>query len=640
MLGRRHVDSPIEESRFITGSIFLVFLATMLLIRLWYLQIYRSEYYLRLSESNRIRRIEIPAPRGVIFDRKGRVILGNRPFFDLVLIPQYVNDEEKTLAIISQLLHLSITDLRRDARNSRGQPKFLPITLKRNLTIHEVAIIEAQKSFLPGVEINIAPRRDYKEDAPPHILGYVGEISPEELKARNEQEADNPYFPGELVGKHGLEAQWESLLRGRRGYKYIQVDAHGRQTRFAEDLGWKFPTKPAIPGVDLVLTLDMDLQREAINAFQGKYGAVVVMDPRNGEILAMVSSPSYNPEIYQEGISHDKWQALVNDPFKPLFDKTTGGAFAPGSVYKPVVALAALEEGIIRPEKTFPCHGVFTLGRDTFRCHNRWGHGLINLEQALVLSCDVYFYHLGVELGVDRIAKYAQALGLGKKLGVRLNKEEAGLVPTTAWRKQFYKTPFTLGDAPSLAIGQGANLLTPLQLASVYASIANGGKVWRPIIVKKASNHIGETIREHGPEQIQEVKVISAKSFRIIRHMLQAVVEDPRGTGRRVRVPGHTVAGKTGSAQVVSLKKARDRKEAMSMKWQEHALFAAFSPVENAEIVVAVVSENDPVAGGGREAAPVAQRIIKKYWESQEGSLEASGGLPREESVSNVLESR
>ena len=613
--GRRHSECPIEDSRFSLASVLILVVLGVLLIRIWYLQVYRGEFYLQMSENNRVRRMEISAPRGMIFDRQGKLILGNRPFYDLVFTPQYVRDEEKTLKVIANLLHLSFAELQTEVRRVRGQPKFLPVILKRNLSLHEVAIIEGQKSFLPGIDINIAPRRDYQEGVPPHIVGYVGEISAESLKTLNQKDPDNPYLLGELIGKHGLELQWEALLRGKRGYKFIQVDAFGRQTHFSDDIGWKFPINPAVPGVDLTLTLDSELQQVAMQAFQGKQGSVIAMNPQNGEIYAMLSTPDFDPSIYQEGISFDKWQALINDPFKPLFDKTTGGTFPPGSAYKILVSIAALEEGIINPESKHFCPGVFTLGKQPFHCHKRQGHGSINLTDALALSCDVYFYHLGIELGMDRIAKYAKAFGLGEKLGLKLNREEPGLIPTNEWWKKRFGFPANKGDLPSLAIGQGANLVTPLQLANLYATIANGGNVWRPYLVKKATNSVGETLFEQRPELLHQVGVVKPQTYDLIKKFLLQVVES--GTGRRAKVEGVTVAGKTSTAQVVSLKKTSNKK-ATRMQWREHAMFAAFSPVDNAEIVVAIVSENDVEdRGGGFSAAPVAQKILQAYWNAK-----------------------
>ena len=609
-------ESPLVEKRFLWSNILLILIFSTLTVRLWYLQVYKGDYYRKISENNRIRRIEVPAPRGMIFDKNGQVVLGNRPFFDLVYIPQYVKDTETTLRIIASLLHEPVSSFERMLRASRGRPKFLPTTLKRNLSIHEVSLIESNKVFLPGIEINVAPRRDYNDHTPPHIVGYMGEISAKNLKAKNEEDPDNPYLPGDLIGKQGLESRWEKELRGKRGYRLIQVDAFGRQTSMFEHEGWSLPVRPAVPGSDLILTLDIELQKAVKKAFQGKNGAVVVMNPRNGEILAMLSSPDYKPSIYQDGLSVDKWQSLILDPFKPLFDKTTGGSFAPGSVYKPVVALAALSENLVTSATKHNCRGAFELGRDVFHCWHRGGHGKTDMRNALMKSCDIYFYNIGVELGVDKIAKYALDLGLGERLGVMLNKEDPGLIPTTAWKKKSSRYGWTLGDIPSIAIGQGANLLTPVQIASLFGTIANGGKVWRPFIVRRVVNHVGETILEHRPELIKTSKFISQEHFALMRDILKDVVMSPQGTGRRARVPGVTVAGKTGSAQVVNLKRNRNRRTStVSMKWQEHAMFAAFSPVEDAEIALAIVSENDQHGGGASSAAPIAGKIIAAYWE-------------------------
>lgn len=611
MSRRYKQESPLVVSRFLTASVVVMLTCMILIVRLWYVQVFKGDYYVKISENNRIRRIEIPAPRGMIFDRNGAVLLGNRPFFDLVYVPQYVKDKESVLKILSNLLHEPIANFDRMLRSNVGRPEFLPITLKRNLSAYEVSLIESNKVFLPGIEVNVAPRRDYNDKTQAHIVGFMGEIDAKALKTRNEEDPANPYIPGDLIGKHGLELRWEKLLRGKRGYRLIQVDAFGRQTSLFEKEGWELPVKAAVPGADLVLTLDSELQAVASDAFQGKFGAVIVLDPRNGEILAMLSSPTYDPTMYQEGVSQDKWKSLIEDPFKPLFDKTTGGTFAPGSVYKPLIALAALEEGIINPTTKYFCPGHFDLGHDVFHCMQRKGHGYVSLTEALVKSCDVYFYNVGLELGAARIAKYAHALGLGRRLGVQLNREDPGLIPTPGENGM----KISVGDTPSIAIGQGANLLTPMQIANLYATIANGGHIWRPFMVKRAINHLGEVLFEHKPELIDDVKIIKPETFHTVAKILEQVVDNPSGTGKAARIPGISVAGKTGSAQVVSLKRNRDRKTStVSMLWQEHAIFAAFSPAENAEIAVAIVSENDRVGGGGVSSAPVAKKIIEAFW--------------------------
>jgi penicillin-binding protein 2 len=606
-------ESLLIESRFMWASIAILGVISGLLFRLWYIQIYKGEYYKDVSERNRVRRIEIPAPRGIIYDRNGDVMLGNSPFFDLVFIPQYVSDRDTTFKVLSRLLHVPTSRFEHRLEIARGQPKFLPITLKRNLSQHEVSIIEANKIFLPGIEVRTSPRRDYGPDVPPHVIGYLREIDPKTMDTLNTQNPDNPYLLGDLIGKQGLEARWEKYLRGRRGYRLIQVDAFGRQTQSFEEHGWQYPSVAAVPGSDLELTMDKELQKAARDAFAGKNGAVVVLNPQNGEILAALSEPGFDPRAMQSGLSNEDWRRLTENPFKPLLDKTTGGEFPPGSVYKPVVAMAALEERVVDPYKTYHCPGHFTLGNRRFYCHERHGHGTVNLQLAMMKSCDVYFYQVGVELGVDRIAKYARALGLGQSLDIKLNMERPGLIPTSAWKMLVHRFPWAAGDTPNISIGQGYDLITPVQMANLYAVIANGGKVFRPYVVNRVTNHVGETVYEHQPEVIRKVAEIKPETFQIMRNVLMSVVMDPKGTGKNANVPGTTVAGKTGSVQVVSLKKNRNQAD-VSMNWKEHAMFAAFSPVENAEIAVAIVSQNDMVGGGGRSAAPVAGKIIEAYW--------------------------
>ena len=485
-------ERRIVEGRFLWANILFLVVTALLIIRVWYVQIYRGDYYKQISENNRIQYIEIPAARGLIYDRSGQVVLGNRPYFDLVYIPQFVHDTDMTFKILGKLLHMPTSAFERRLWMSRGQPKYLPVNLKRNLSMHEVAVIQSNKIFLPGIDIAVAPRRDYKPETPSHMVGYLGEISKSELaQSGKDDDPSNPYRSGDLVGKQGLEARWEKYLRGQRGHRLIQVDAFGRQVEAAATSGIDLPQVQAQAGSDLILTLDMDLQRVATDAFRGKNGAVVVLNAKNGEVLAMVSEPGYDPNVYQGGLTEEKYRSLVANPFKPFLDKTTGGGFMPGSTYKAVVAIAGLEEGIINANTTFFCPGHYTLGGQTFRCWDHRGHGTVNLRRALMKSCDVFFYNVGVELGVDRIAKYAQLLGLGQKTNFQLNFEQPGLVPTNAWKKLTTRLPWSKGETPSIAIGQGQDIVTPLQLANLYATIGNNGHLWRPFLVKRVINPLG-----------------------------------------------------------------------------------------------------------------------------------------------------
>jgi penicillin-binding protein 2 len=378
----------------------------------------------------------------------------------------------------------------------------------------------------------------------------------------------------------------------------------------------ELPEVPAVPGSDLILTIDMDLQSVAREAFRGKNGAVVVLDPRNGEVLSAVSEPGYDPNIYQGVLSEEKYRSLIANPFKPFLDKTTGGVYMPGSTYKAVVAIAGLEEGVITPQSTYYCPGYFTVGNQTFHCWEHSGHGTVNLKRALMKSCDVFFYNLGMELGVDRIAKWAHELGLGQKTGLLLNFEQAGLIPTSAWKKLTFRMPWSTGETPSISIGQGADQLTPIQMANLYATIGNGGKIWRPYVVRRVINPMGETMMMQEPELVRSIDKIKPSTFAAVKEGLMAVVMEKEGTGKGAAVEGHTVAGKSGSAQVVSLSKNTGKSQGdVSIAWREHAMFVAFSPVDHPEIAVAVVSEHDKQAGGGKQAAPVAGKIIKAYWE-------------------------
>ena len=603
------------ESRFFAASVIIVTVIALLWLRVWFLQIYRGDYYRRVSENNRIRKIEVPAPRGVIYDANGKIVLGNTPSSDLVIVPQYMKDREHTFELLARLLHQPEDNYDRRYKAARSQPKFMPITMQRNLSQHEISIIESNRIFLPGVEVRTTARRDYNSDISPHMLGYLGEVNPLTIDEMNAKNQSNPYIIGDLVGKQGLESRWEPYLRGKRGYKMIQVDAFGRASnpnKGAEQ--WDLPQVAAAPGASLELTLDLDLQKALTEAFSGKNGAVIAMDPNSGAILAMTSNPAWDPLTYQRGMTVEEFRALSLDPFHPFVDKTSGGEYPPGSTYKAVVALAALQENAINPNTTYNCSGSFTLGSQTFGCWQRKGHGTVNLRRALMMSCDVFFYHVGIELGVDRIAKYAKELGLGSKLGFELNLERPGLIPTEAWKRLVHKEPWAAGETPNVAIGQGYNLVTPLQMASLYSTIANKGQIWRPYLVRRVVNHLGEVLEERRPVLSRTVEGISPQTFDLVQEGLRAVVMDDEGTGKRARVPGVSVGGKTGSVQVVNLKK-NNKQTDVSVLWKEHAMFASFAPTEAPEIVVIVVSEHDDVGGGGASAAPVAGHILNRYFE-------------------------
>ncbi len=608
-------SAVIGERKFKLAALAVLAVALILVIRLWYVQIYRGAYYSRIAEHNRMRKIAIPAPRGLIYDRHGRLLLGNRPSFNLLYVPQDARQREHTLQLLAELVQVPATALAQRIAAGRGRPAFLPLVLKRDLSQHEVALLNINRMYLPGIDTGMFPQRHYPEGSPAHLLGYLGQNDADTLRTYRRRYPRKNYQPGDLVGKQGLELRWESYLRGIRGYEVVQVDAFGRRVPRTRRLDLRLPRQAAVPGANLELTLDYELQRSVAAAFKDKQGAVIAINPRNGAILALLSMPQFDPRMYLRRLSQQRWQALLANPFHPLLDKTTGGEYAPGSIYKVVTALAALGDRIITPQTQFACRGRLAVGRDTFHCHQRRGHGVVNLKQALVRSCDVFFYHLGLTLGVDRIAHYAHRFALGRKLGLNLNAERQGLIPTRAWKRRRHGHKWQRGENTGIAIGQSYNLLTPLQMVSLYAAIANGGKIWRPWLVRRIVDHYGKPLAHYEASLLQH-SGNDARHLQLLRNYLRAVVTDPQGTGRRADLAGVEIAGKTGSVQTISLHRYQKNAE-VSTKWREHAIFAAFSPQENADIAVIVVSENDRIGGGGTAAAPIAAQIIAVWRQLQ-----------------------
>ena len=601
--------APIAERKFLVATLTLFVVVVVLIARFWYLQVYRGNHYRQVSHNNRMRKIEIPAPRGIIHDRYGRVMVGNRPAFDLLYVRQNEPLSTQTIELLAEVAQLPVSSLKRRLDLAEGRPQFLPIVLKYNLSQHEVSLLQVNKIMFKSIDLRMSPQRHYHPELPVHLIGYLGRIDMKTLKRYRRLYPAKDYLAGDLIGKQGIEGRWEHLLRGQRGFEVIQVNALGRQSH---KLDRPLPRQAAVSGANLVLTIDWQLQQQVTRIFKGKRGAVIVLDPRNGKILAMLSNPQFDPYMYQRRLTTQRWQALLANPFHPLLDKTSGGEYPPGSIYKVIVALAALGDGIINPQEKIDCNGSLTLGKDTFHCHKRSGHGEVNLKQALTKSCDVYFYRIGLELGVDRIAHYAHKFALGQRLQFNLNLERPGLVPTRSWKQQRYRKPWSLGETPNIAIGQGYNLMTPLQMASLYAAIANGGTIWQPFVVSRVVDHYGKTIESHHPKVRKKIS-IDTQHLRLLRQYLKLAVSDRQATGHRAFLPGIEIAGKTGSIQVVSLKRYQDDLD-VSIKWKEHAIFAAFSPVKNAEIVVVVVSENDSIGGGGTAAAPLAREIIASYY--------------------------
>ncbi len=556
--------------------------------RLWYLQIYKGEEFKRLSERNSIKYVRLQSYRGNILDRSGRLLAGVEPSFNIGVVLKDVKDVEGLIARLSTLLDETSTDIRMRLVSSKGQPSYLPVIVKRNASWDEVARIESRLYRLPGVVVEVAPARQYPYGTvAPHLLGYLGEISLEQVKSGNFPHA----VPGDLVGKSGIELKFERELAGRSGYKMIEVDARGRMVKVLK-------VEKPFPGKDIQLSINLDLQLAAEDALSGKSGAVVALDPRNGQILAMASSPKFDPRIFAEGLTEMEWKQL-NDPLlTPLVNKAIQGQYAPGSTFKIVMAAAGLNEHVITPYSTFFCNGSMKLGRRRFRCWKKGGHGQTSLYKALVQSCDVYFYNVGLKLGIDKISKYAFGFGFGKKTGIELPGEKSGFVPTRRWKRRRFKEPWQKGETLNYSIGQGFLLVTPLQLARMAAAMGNGGRLYQP-----------EYIFDEPPKLESKVPLRPAILSRI-RKILVGVTEDKHGTARTCRIPGIHVAGKTGTAQVIKQKKRRES-EKMAWKFRDHALFVAIAPAENPQLAVAVIIEHG--GHGGSAAAPVAKEVIERW---------------------------
>lgn len=573
----------------------------LLLTRLWYLQVIETERLKELSENNRLRSVPVAASRGAILDRNGAVLVDNTPSFSVAVIPQDVKDKEALLDTLARHLDLDRAELLERWEKGKGRAKYYPIVLASGITRDQLEYLEENRLRLPGLEVEVKPVRDYPDGLmAAHLLGYLGEISENELAEAGFRE----YNLGDYVGKSGIERNLEKYLHGADGGKQIEVDARGRFLRTLNEA-------PPAPGNGVVLTIDKDVQKSAEEALGDKAGAAVVMAVDSGEILAFASNPGFDPALFAGRMPADTWKAYLSDKRHPLENKALKGQYPPGSTFKIITALAGIEAGLIDANTTVECKGAYTVGSTTFKCWQKHGHGQVNLKTALRESCDVYFYQLAERLGVDRIAQEARAFGLGAPMGVGLENEKGGLIPTSAWKEKRFGKKWFRGETLPVGIGQGYVLATPIQLASMIATVANEGTVYRPHVVKRIVDPDGKVLKEFTPEVI---KTVPGKpgSYKLVKEGLLAVVNEPRGTGGAARLYEVRVAGKTGTSQVV---KQRDTKGGIPYEYRDHALFVAFAPFEKPEVAVAVVIEHGE--HGGAAAAPIAGRILRTYFEGK-----------------------
>ncbi|MFZ7112802.1 MAG: penicillin-binding protein 2 [Desulfatiglandales bacterium] len=588
-------------------TLVMVAFFVVLFLRLWYLQLIKGPEYRVKSENNRIHLQDIPPVRGMIFDRHDRLLVDNRPSFDMYVIPDEVRDQKGLLDRLEMLVDLESEDMGKRLGLSRRSP-YKPVLVKKGLTREELAVIESNLFNLPGVMIKVEPQRNYIYGAcASHVIGYLGEISESQLASGKFLENK----PGDLIGKYGLEVKWQNQLNGIRGGEQVEVDAEGRRLRVIS-------RKAPVPGADIGLTIDWELQSLAEKALEDREGAVVVMDPGTGEILAMASSPSFDPNLFVGRIDRSAWQRIVSSTDSPLQNRAIAGQYPPGSIFKIVVALAGLEEGMITPEEEILCNGSYTLGRRTYRCWRRWGHGMVSLHRALVESCDVYFYTLGRRLGVDKIAEYAWMCGLGRDPGFDLDRDKEGLIPTSQWKLKRFGVPWQGGETVSTSIGQSFVLVTPLQAAMMISSVFNGGYLYEPKVVRWVEEN-GHKIYHFEPTLKGRLKV-KPKNLEVIKDALAGVVNEPRGTGAGSRVEGVVAAGKTGTAQVVTLEREKSAKNAgeIPLEFRDHAWFVAIAPKDDPQLAVSVLIEHG--GHGGSAAAPVAAKLIRAYMDQYQRS--------------------
>lgn len=597
-------DVPNGLRRRLAGALVVALLGFGLLAtRLWYLQVLQGPELQEMAKSNRIRLHRVPATRGRVVDRFGRVLVDSRPAFSAVLVPEDAGDLETTVETLAQFLDQTPADVHAVLEKAKARPRFAEIVVKRELTWAEVVALETHQLDVPGVSVEVTPRRSYPlGDQLAHLLGYVGEVNPDDL-AR-----DKSYRAGDLIGKSGLEKFFEQDLRGQDGGQQVEVNAVGRQLRVLRSV-------PEKPGHTVRLTIDLDLQAAASAALGQRDGAVIALDPRNGEILAFANYPSYDPNLFARGIKHEEWRSLVDDEHHPLTNRGLQGNYPPGSAFKIPVAAAALEEGIVNPFTRIYCPGGYKFGDRYFRCWHRGGHGSMTLHDALVHSCDVFFYQIAQRLGIDTIARYARAFGFGAKSGMPFVNESPGVIPDREWKMARFGQPWYAGETLSAAIGQGYVSSTPLQLASMIAAAAVGVRA-QPQFVMQVEHVDGEVARRFEPQFSNDLK-LRESTISLIREGLRDVVNSREGTGKSAKIEGFEVAGKTLTSQVVRLRKARYNVHETPWKYRDHAGFVAYAPADAPEIAVAVIVEHAE-AGGGKVAAPVARDIMTAYLELKE----------------------
>ncbi len=574
---------------FLTALFFAIFSA-----RLFYLQIYKGEEYRDFSERNVLRVLDLPAPRGRVFDRNGEKILYNKPSFNLRVFPKEITDAEGLAEKLAEIIDVPEKKLLKKLRKIASLKNFYPVTIAKDISREQLLLVEKNKEALEGIFLELGHKRFYPHgEAAAVLLGYTGTADAEEVKAHHQIKS------GTQVGKMGVEKIFDNELRGTNGIQYVMVNARGKVV--SDSRTTLLPTrknKEMVYGKDIHLTIDAELQKTANDTLGDEKGAIVVMDVRNGEILAMASRPSYRPEHISKGLSAEKRKKRKEKESFSLLNRPTQGTYPPGSVLKIITAFALLEEKTADPKSSVYCPGYYLINGKRFNCWKEEGHGHMNLHRAIVESCDVYFYELSLKLGVDRLYTYLKRFGLGERTGIAL-PEKRGVNPSRTWKRKHLREPWYAGETAMLGIGQGYVTTTPLQISVMTAAIANGGSIVRPKIRKTDEKTV--------PRITGASRKLEAKSVSFLKKALFDVVNAHRGTGIYARSRVTSVSGKTGTAQVVSAEVETTQK-----RFKDHAWFTSYAPSDSAEISVTVLVENG--GNGGVAAAPIAKKIIETYF--------------------------
>jgi penicillin-binding protein 2 len=565
----------------------------LLAARLWQLQIIQGAEYTLKAEQNRIRTIELIAPRGTISDRFNTPLVENRPSFDVLLYREAMKDQAGTIRFLTEKLSMNPENIEARLRRGKGSGLYRPILLKEDAGMDDISVIEAHRRDHPEIELGPEPRRQYKfGKLAAHLLGYVGEISEQDLAARTFPGATS----GSLVGRTGIERVYNQLLAGKDGERQVLVDSMGREVGLVDEID-------SVIGGEVKLTIDMDLQSVAEKVLEDKVGAVVAMDPRNGEILAMASAPSFDPNAFSPRISSDAWNELIGDPDSPMQNRAIQNSYSPGSIFKLIMSDAGLEEGLLDDHATVDCKGSAVYYGRTFHCHDSKGHGPLQLEQAIAKSCNIFFYELGRRLGISKIAEHAHTLGLGEKTGIDLPGERSGVMPSPEWKMQTRRTQWYAGETISVSIGQGAVSTTPLQLLRAVSALATGGLLTTPHVLLKAEK------ADDLEWPVRKISIGEENARRIRQGMWESV--NNWGTGHNAAIPGLDICGKTGTVQVIG----KENKRLARQDTEDHSWFVGFANKDNPEIAVVVFIEHGGT--GGIAAAPLAKEVFAAYFEKR-----------------------